>query len=249
MKEYSDTEHKMTDKAIKCNHCGSTAAMAIICQGKHVYVVEDEDWGSEDWAREWQVLLCTNCDKVTVIQVSHSSVDEILEYIHGNLISTRVIDEVFLYPNGDFTIPNPHSDMPEEIAKDYNEAKVVFPFSAKSSAALLRLAIQKLCKHLGEKGENINNDIKSLVQKGLPSHIQQALDIVRVIGNQSVHPSEINISDTPEIAKKLFELVNEIVDDRIRKINKQVEINKLYTNLPEKKLEEIRKRDGKGSIP
>jgi hypothetical protein len=189
MKEYNNIAHQMTNKAIKCNHCGNTASMAIICQGNHVYVVEDESWGSEDWTREWQVLLCTNCDEVTVIQVSHSSVNEIQTGydLEGNEIYGRIIDQAVLYPVGDFTIPKPHSDMPAEISKGYNEAKQVFPFSAKSSAALLRLAVQRLCKRLGEKGRNINDDIESLVKKGLPLHIQQALDIVRIIGNESVH--------------------------------------------------------------
>ena len=94
-----------------------------------------------------------------------------------------------------------------------------------------------------------HDDIKSLVQKGLSQHIQQALDFVRIIGNESVHPGEININDTPKIARQLFDLVNEIVDDRISKLNKQAEIDKLYRTLPENKLEEIRKRDGKGSVP
>ena len=247
MKEYSDTAHQMTNNAIKCNHCGNTAAMAIICQGNHVYVVEDESWGSEDWTREWQVLLCTNCDEVTVIQTSHSSTNEIpIGYdANGNEIYDRIAEKSVIFPIVDSTIPEPHPDMPAEIAKDYDEARLTFPFSARSSAALLRLVIQKLCKYLGENGKDINSDIESLVKKGLPLHIQQALDIVRVIGNESVHPGEINISDNPKIAKQLFDLVNEIVDDRISNPHKRAQIEQIYQKLPENKLEQIRQRDKK----
>ncbi|WP_424033423.1 DUF4145 domain-containing protein [Methylocella sp.] len=47
--------------------------------------------------------------------------------------------------------------------------------------------MQKLCVELGEKGKNIDDDIANLVKKGLSPELQQALDILRVIGNEAVH--------------------------------------------------------------
>ncbi|MBK7751369.1 MAG: SufS family cysteine desulfurase [Flavobacteriales bacterium] len=64
--------------------------------------------------------------------------------------------------SGSAPLPNP--DMPEAIMKDYNEARDIVSISPRGSAALLRLAIQRLCKHLGESGENINADA-ALVKK------------------------------------------------------------------------------------
>lgn len=84
--------------------------------------------------------------------------------------------------------PPPHSDAPESIRIDYEEARAVFGSSPRSSAALLRLAIQKICIELGLPGKNLNEDISKLVEKGLPVRIQQSLDIVRVVGNEQVHP-------------------------------------------------------------
>jgi Domain of unknown function (DUF4145) len=119
-----------------------------------------------------------------------------------------------LYPSVK-SAPLAHPEMPPEIRTDYDEARNIYQESPRGSAALLRLCVQKLCKHLGESGKNINDDIGTLVKKGLPVEIQQALDIVRVIGNNAVHPGELSNEDVQEVASTLFELVNHIVEDRI----------------------------------
>ena len=105
----------------------------------------------------------------------------------------------------------------------------------------MRLAIQKLCVHLGEPGKNINTDIGNLVAKGLPTKMQKALDSVRVVGNNSVHPGVIDLKDNIETARKLFAFVNIISDVMITQPN---EIDKFYDEtVPENLKEAINKRD------
>ena len=116
-----------------------------------------------------------------------------------------------LYPN-DGSAPLPNLDMAEEIQNDFNEARSIVELSPRGAAALLRLVIQKICRQLGEKGDNINDDIGKLVRKGLPEKMQRALDSVRVVGNNAVHPGQIDISDDRETAYKLFGFVNIVVD-------------------------------------
>ena len=94
-----------------------------------------------------------------------------------------------VYPTSSIA-PQSSSDMPIDIANDFNEARSVLAFSPRSSAALLRLALEKLCTHLKLPGKNFNEQIGAMVKEGLSPKVQKALDIVRVIGNNAVHPGE-----------------------------------------------------------
>lgn len=142
------------------------------------------------------------------------------------------------------SIPMPVEDMPESVKNIYLEAMEVYSSSKRASAALLRLAVQLLCKELGEKGKNINDDIGQLVSKGLSVQIQQALDSVRVIGNNAVHPGSIDLDEKSEVAETLFSLLNIIVEQLITQPKK---ISEIYSNLPQGALDEINKRDGNGN--
>ncbi len=140
-------------------------------------------------------------------------------------------------------IPMPIEGMPENVEKIYNEARDVFPESAKAAAALLRLALQHLCVELGGDGKNINNDIGKLVkEKGLPVQIQQTLDTVRIAGNNAVHPGVLDLEDNKTNAAKLFDMINIIVENQIVQPKK---IEEFYSSLPEVALDGIEKRDKK----
>lgn len=137
-------------------------------------------------------------------------------------------------------IPQPLPDMPDNIVKIYHEAMEIYDKSPRAASALLRLAVQMLTIHLGGNGKNLNDDIKMLVSRGLPVQVQQAMDIVRIIGNNAVHPGEINFDDNQNTSITLFSLLNEIV--RIM-ITHPKDIENLYNKLPSNALMQIQKRD------
>lgn len=131
-------------------------------------------------------------------------------------------------------------DLPADIQVDFEEARTILDLSPRGAAALLRLCLQKLCMHLGQPGKNINDDIASLVKGGLDPRISRALDIVRVIGNEAVHPGTMDLRDDRATAAKLFELINRVVYDTITHPN---EVTALFSNLPADKLSAIAHRD------
>lgn len=133
-----------------------------------------------------------------------------------------------------------NEDTPVSVLPYLEEARNVYPSSARCAAAMLRLAMQQLCIELGEKGKNINDDIGSLVKKGLDARITKALDIVRIVGNGAVHPGEINFSDNDETVLELFKLIDVIITAMISQPKK---IDALFEKLPEGPREATKKRD------
>ncbi|TAU37804.1 DUF4145 domain-containing protein (plasmid) [Rhizobium ruizarguesonis] len=146
-----------------------------------------------------------------------------------------------IYPTaGEAPPPNP--DLPEEIKADYLEASSILHLSPRGAAALIRLCIQKLCIHLNQPGKNINNDIKALVAAGLDERVQKALDAVRVIGNNAVHPGKIDIGDDLGMAQSLFRLINLVAE---KMISEPKHVDEVYALLPPTALAQIAERDKK----
>jgi formaldehyde-activating enzyme involved in methanogenesis len=131
--------------------------------------------------------------------------------------------------------------MPADCLVDYKEAMDIAPLSTRGAAALLRLALEKLLPHIGATKGGINEAVGELVANGvIPARVQQALDSVRVIGNEAVHPGELDLKDDAEIVNVLFWLMNFIVE---KAIAEPKEIDRVYAKLPSGKLAGIANRD------
>ena len=148
-----------------------------------------------------------------------------------------------IYPRIIVILP-PNSDLPVDIQSDYLEAAKILHDSPRASAALLRLALQKLCKFLGGEGKNINQDIGYFVkEKHLDPTVQKAMDALRITGNFAVHPGEIDLQEDPAKVLTLFQLINFIAEQLISKIKV---INEIYNGLPAGLREAVDIRDGVG---
>lgn len=155
---------------------------------------------------------------------------------------TLWIEKDLVYPRKTLT-PPANADMEDEIKLLYQEAAIIFADSPRGATALLRLALQKLLAQIGKGKKSINDDIKELVSEGLSPKIQQALDLLRVVGNNAVHPGQIDLNDNREMALKLFQILNFIAEELL---TKPKELEKLYGDIiPEDTKEHIKHRDKK----
>lgn len=148
-----------------------------------------------------------------------------------------------VHPATNAEVPEPNEDLPADIRRDYVEAGEIVMASPRAAAALLRLAIQKLCSHLLQRDGAINEMIGDLVaQRSLSPLTQRALDVVRVIGNEAVHPGELDLRDDRSTATQLFGLVNLIAEQMI---SAPKHVMALYRTLPPDKVAGIEQRDAK----
>lgn len=148
--------------------------------------------------------------------------------------------EILLYPRTSTADEAPNPDMPPNVREVFDEASLILDYSPRASAALSRLAIELLMDELKAEGRNLNDKIGYLVTQGLPVSIQQALDTIRVIGNNAVHPGEINMSDNKEMAITLLKFINIIVQNQI---SEPRSIKEAYSTLPEGAIKGIEQRD------
>ena len=153
-------------------------------------------------------------------------------------ISIWIYDKLVYPQRGEAPPANP--DLPDAIRRDYDEASSILDLSPRGSAALIRLAIQKLCKELGKPGRNLNDDIGALVSDGLNPRIQKALDTVRVIGNNALHPGQIDLEDDRATAETLFRLLNLIAE---KMISEPKHVDEAYAKLPDGARKAIEERD------
>jgi hypothetical protein len=136
-----------------------------------------------------------------------------------------------------------HPDMPEDVTSLYEEARSIVNLSPRASACLLRIALDTLMPHFGEKTGCINKSIGNLVaNKGLSIKVQQSLDLLRVIGDNAAHITEMKIEDNRETALSLFSVLNEIVEEMITEPKR---IDDMFNTLPAKAIKNIERRDSK----
>lgn len=217
----------------------SKAFQCPVCSGfsSHLWTYNPIDING-DYNESIKFIIIAQCQACN--QFSIWITNEIRISSSGLVLYTSGATLTLIFPNVAEGIPEPNSDMPDDVKEIYIEAGEVLNISPRASAALSRLAIEKLVAHLNAQGKDLNTQTGSLVSKGMPIEIQQMLDSVRVIGNNAVHPGQIDIKDNKELALSLLSFINLIVDNRITQPKKILDT---YNLLPESYRNSIERRD------
>ncbi|SCL22920.1 protein of unknown function [Micromonospora rhizosphaerae] len=163
---------------------------------------------------------------------------------HGPAMWVRAEDGgswLLAFPQRALGLP-PHSDMPPTVTAIYEEARAVAQRSPRSGAGLLRLALQMLIDDLEPGAGTLDVKIGKLVGSGLDPRVQKAMDIVRVVGNNAVHPGQISLDDDPNLLPSLFRLINMVVEEMI---SRPKHLDQLFELLPEQAREGIERRNSR----
>jgi len=192
----------------------------------HCEVYADQSWND--------MTLSSRRGRTQILDAQIGKCNHCYEY-------TLWVGEEMVYPDGS-PAPLPSEDLPDEVTEDFNEARKVVNESPRAAAALLRLAMEKLARELtGDDSQSLHHLIGDLVEEGrIDERVQQALDSVRVAGNEFVHPGEMDERDNRETAIRLFELVNTVVELTIAR---ERLIQEEYGNIPEDQMKGIENRD------
>lgn len=210
---------KFKGEAYHCPHCNAYSHML---------------WGdlTSNRAKSYPKVIsyicatCSHCNKENIWRVTKavSASDSARSFL------SRTLDGYMIYPDA-MNAPIPSDDMPDDIKKDYLEAASIYQKSPRGAVALLRLGLQKLCVHLGGEGKNINADLAKLAEDEVVSKkLIKSADIIRIVGNNAVHPGTISDDDFEDVSFKLFALINMIVQQGI---TEPKEVDNMFGSLPD----------------
>ncbi len=165
---------------MKCPHC----SQGFHDQPAYYSICKDNN---DDWVISSRT--CPECKKP--IFILHNGTACYVSKTMGQRYCSGVVREknnYLVYPKG-IIRPCP-KEVSDKYADDFKEACLVLSDSPKASAALSRRCLQDLLRDVAKvKPGILSKEIKEFInRKGTPTHIADALDAVRNIGNFATHP-------------------------------------------------------------
>jgi hypothetical protein len=149
-----------------------------------------------------EAAICPACGKAVVYLRSTNGVITVWRFL--------------AYPKA-FARSGVPTEVPEEFAKPYREACLVFADSENASAALSRRCLQHILREKGRiRPQDLSREIAEAIPK-LPTHLAEAIDAVRNIGNFAAHPLKSTNSGEvldvePGEADWLLEVLEQLFD-------------------------------------
>jgi hypothetical protein len=98
----------------------------------------------------------------------------------------------------------------DKTADDIQEATEILNRFPKGAAALIRMSMLKMMPLLEQSGKNLDDNISSLVRKGLEVEIQESMDLRQVLRQNPLKPTQL-VEEGSETATRMFASLKEIL--------------------------------------
>ena len=246
--------HRLNSTSFTCPHCGvyclHTAEALKTYKFSGITAGSNPILGNFRLNQENTLVAtsCSGCNYSTLWTTNYidespvilTPVDHKASLVNRPAFDFSKLSTKLLYPSMSIN-QLPTSEMPEDVKELYEEAREIAQLSPRAATALLRLATERLTKHLGASSNNLNQAIQELIDnKVLPPRFANACDALRITGNEAIHiTGEINPNENPDVTIHMFGLVNRIVEHCITAVKKEDEY---FNNLPIEKLKGIEHR-------
>ena len=171
---------------MKCPHC-STAIYFEETDSSQFYEYGDAITSLNPALEGYDIAhgFCPNpdCEKLIVLLRS----GRCQKGEHGSYLVEAEHVEI-LYPQ--FGARPVESEVPGNYRQDFGEATGVLGVSPKASAAISRRILQQILRdEVGVEASTLSTEIDEFISRnGVPSHLSDAVDAVRNIGNFAAHP-------------------------------------------------------------
>ncbi len=191
-----------------CQHCGNKTSHTIIEKGLEKEYAEFEDGVTYDIDIDLWFTKCDNCHKHSLFFCLNDNSDE-SSCLWPN---ERRIDQA----------------VPKKINIAYKEAIKVKKISKIAFIILIRRSLEILCKHEKVNGKDLKSKIKKLGEfEIIPQKLTDMADLIRLLGNDGVHKTDITISDNEiNLLDDFFLAIIEyiyIAPEKIKKIKNRIE--------------------------
>ena len=158
--------------ALRCPHCGVS-----------FHYFPTRTWIEQDLDGAWGVAVqkCPACHRC-IIHLERGKATK-----RGGRRMVDAQESILVRPKG---TSRPPEEVPEAYAEDYTDACLVLGDSPKASAALSRRCLQNILRDVAKvKPGNLFDEIQEFLDsRSPPSHIAEAVDAIRNVGNFAAHP-------------------------------------------------------------
>jgi len=156
---------------------------------------------------------CSECEKLIILLRRGEYYFDIEDDPDSRQLNNPIEEIIYPIPK---SIARPvEPEVPSNYKNDFIEASLVLPISPKASAAISRRVLQNILRDEYKiQKPSLAQEISEFILKpGIPTHLSQAVDAVRNIGNFAAHPlKDTNTGQVIEVEPGEAEWLLDVLD-------------------------------------